>query len=187
MTQVFDDQGKVTPVTLVEAGPCVVTEVKKSESHGYDAVQIGFEKLKGNKVKKTNSKKPFRYIKEFRQGAGELKEGDSVDVSIFAEGDKIKVSGQSKGKGFAGAVKRWHFAGGPATHGSNHHRGLGSTGSRYPQHTVKGRKMPGHMGAERKTIKNLKIIKVDKENNLLAISGALPGPRGIILEIREQV
>ena len=199
MSQVFDEKGRVIPVTLVEAGPCYVTQIKTKEPRsiplkaglrggdGYEAIQIGFEKLKDKKVKKPQKNKPYRYLREFRRDIdiSKYKIGDKIDVSIFQTGDKVKISGISKGKGFAGVVKRWGFKGQSATHGTKHEeRSGGSIGGRYPQRVIKGRKMAGRMGSERVTIKNLKIAKVDLENNLLAIKGAVPGRRGTLLEIR---
>lgn len=190
MSQVFDKEGKVIPVSLIEAGPCFITQIKTTISpdsgggDGYEAIQIGFEKLKPDKIRKTQKQKPFRCLREFKGDISKYKIGQKIDVSVFQEGDLVKITGISKGKGFAGVVKKWGFAGGPASHGSKHHRGLGSTGSRFPQRVIKGRKMPGRMGNERKTIKNLKIIKVDLKNNLLAVKGALPGRTGTLLEIR---
>jgi len=185
MSQFFNEKGKVIPVTLIESGPCYVTQVKNKEKDKYEAVQLGFEKiLKKKKIKKTMKGKEYRYLREFKNGK-EYKIGDEIDVSVFQEGDKIKISGISKGKGFQGAVKRWGFHGRNATHGVKHEqRTLGSVGSAYPERVIKGRKMPGRMGAERVTVKNLKIAKVDKENNLLAVEGAVPGRRGTLLEIR---
>ena len=186
MSQFWKEEKRI-PVTLVDAGPCEVVQVKTKEKDGYEATQIGFEKItKKNKLKKTMGKKSFRLIKEFK--SGEFKTGDEIDVSIFAEGDKVKISGISKGKGFQGAVKRWGFSGRNATHGVKHEqRTLGSIGSAYPQRVIKGKKMPGRMGNERVTVKNLTIVGVDKENNLLAIKGAVPGRKGTLLEIREIV
>jgi len=188
MSQIFNDKGKVVPVTLIKCGPCYVTQIKKKEEKdGYDAVQIGFEKIeKKNKIKKTSKGKEFRYIKEQRIADDEqYKIGDKIDVSIFKEGDAVKVSGISKGKGFQGGVKRWGFHGRNATHGVKHEqRTLGSVGSSFPQRVIKGKKMPGRMGAERVSVKNLKVAKIDKENNLLAVKGAVPGRRGTLLEIR---
>jgi len=185
MSQIFDEKGNVVPVTLVEAGPCFVTQIKTKEKDGYEAVQIGFEKLKDKKVKKPQKNKPYRYLREFRGRVSGIKVGEKIDVSIFKEGDIVKVSGISKGKGFAGAVKRWGFAGRPASHGVKHEeRTIGSVGSAFPQRVAKGKKMPGRMGGERVTIKNLRIVKVDPENNLLMIKGAVPGRRGTLLEIR---
>lgn len=188
MSQVFNEKGDRIPVTLVEAGPCEVTQVKTKEGKDkYNSVQIGFKKLKENKIKRTNKSKPYKYLREFKNSdINNFKKGDKIDVSIFEEGDKIKVSGMSKGKGFQGGVKRHGFSGRPATHGTKHEqRTIGSVGSAFPQRVIKGRKMPGRMGYERITIKNLEIIKVDKENNILAIKGAIPGSRKTLLEIKE--
>ena len=184
MTQLWQEN-KMIPVTLIQAGPCFVTQVRTEDKDGYEAVQIGFEKVKEKKVKKSLKDKPYRHLKEFRiknhQG---FKEGDQIDVSVFKEGDKVKISGISKGKGFQGGVKRWGFAGRDATHGVKHeHRTIGSVGSMFPQRVIKGRKMPGRMGNERVTIKNLEVIKIDKENNFIAVKGAVPGRRGTVLEI----
>lgn len=196
MSQIFKDD-KVLPVTLVTAGPCFVTQIKKKEKDGYQAVQIGFEKLKPKKVKKPEKEKPFRYLKEFPAPKGrglaeggedkieEYKMGQKIDVSIFKEGDRVKVSGISKGKGFQGAVKKWGFSGRGATHGVKHeHRTLGSVGSTDAERVLKGKKMPGRMGAERITVRNLEVVKVDLENDLIALKGAIPGRRGTLLEIK---
>ncbi|MBZ9572815.1 50S ribosomal protein L3 [Patescibacteria group bacterium] len=186
MSQIFED-GKVVPLTLITAGPCFVTQVKKKERDGYSALQIGFEKLKPKKVKKPEKEKPFRYLKEFKNKIEEYKIGQKIDVSIFKEGDRVKISGISKGKGFAGAVKRWGFSGRGATHGVKHeHRTLGSVGSTDAERVFKGKKMPGRMGAERITVSNLEIVKVDPENNLMAVKGAIPGRRGTLLEIKSE-
>ena len=185
MSQVFDKEGNVVPVTLIEAGPCYVTQIKTKEKDKYEAVQVGFEKLKEKKVKKPQKDRPYRFLREFKIRDPKFKIGDKIDVSIFKEGDKVKISGISKGKGFAGAVKRWGFHGRPATHGTKHEeRTLGSVGSSFPERVIKGKKMPGRMGSERVTVKNLKIVKVDVDNNLLAVKGAVPGRRGTLLEIR---
>ena len=187
MTQIFDEKGNVIPVTLISAGPCFITQVKKNEKDKYEAIQIGFESLKEKKIRKTNKTKPYRFLKEFKGDIDSSKynEGDKIDVSIFSEGENVRISGISKGKGFAGAVKRHGFGGKPATHGMKHEENtVGSVGPSYPQRVIKGRRMPGHMGVERITVKNLKIAKIDLENNLLAIKGAVPGRRGTLLEIR---
>lgn len=186
MTQLFDED-KVIPVTLVEAGPCRVLQIKNLEKDGYEAVQIGYEAIaKKNQMLKSQKGKEFKHIKEFQSediGAYEL--GKDVDVSLFKEGDMVQVSGISKGKGFQGGVKRHGMHGRNATHGVKHEeRTIGSVGSAYPQRVIKGRKMPGHMGAERVTVKKLKIAKIDKDQNILAITGAVPGRRGTLLEIR---
>jgi len=188
MSQIFDEDGKVIPITFIEAGPCFVTQVKTKGKDGYKALQIGFEKKK--KPKKTDKNKEFHYLKEIRNHEDEkleLKVGDKIDVSVFKEGDKVKVSGISKGKGFQGGVKRWGFHGKSASHGVKHeHRTLGSVGSTDAARVFKGKKMPGRMGYERVTKKNLKIAKIDLENNLIAIKGAVPGRPGTLLEIASQ-
>ena len=180
----FDKEGNVVPLTLIEAGPCHVTQVKTKEKDGYDSLQVGFKKIeKKKKIKKPMKGKPFRFLREFKDG--EHKMGDKIDVSVFQEGDTVKVIGTSKGKGFQGAVKRWGFSGRNATHGVKHEeRTLGSVGTTGPQRVIKGKKMPGRMGFERVTVKNLEVVKVDKENNLLAVRGAVPGKKGTLLEIR---
>lgn len=183
----FDKNGKLTPVTLVAAGPCVVLQKKTKEKDGYEATQVGFIKIeKKSKITKSMKGKEYKFVKESRNAGADKNVGDSIDASVFAEGDIVKVSGVSKGKGFQGGVKRHGFKGKlSATHGNKHeHRNLGSTGSRFPQHVIKGRKMPGRMGADRVTVKNLKIMKVDKDQNLLVIKGAVPGRNGILLEIK---
>jgi large subunit ribosomal protein L3 len=184
MSQIFDEKGNQIPVTIIEAGPCQVLQIKTKEKDGYEAVQIGFQKIeKAKKIKKPMAKKPYRYLREFKNG--EYKVGDKIDVSVFQEGDKVKVSGISKGKGFAGAVKRWGFSGRNATHGVKHEqRTPGSVGSSFPERVTKGRKLPGRAGFQRVTVRNLKVVKVDKENNLLAVKGAVPGAKGTLLEIR---
>jgi len=185
MSQMFDENGKLTPVTLISAGPCTVLQVKNKENDGYEALQVGFKKIeKKNKVTKSMKGKEYKYIKEWRGVEDGLKVGDKVDASIFEVGNKLRISGVSKGKGFQGAVKRHGFHGRNKTHGVKHEqRTIGSTGGRFPQHVMKGRKMPGHMGFERITVKNLKVMKVDKENNLLVVKGAVPGTKRTLLEI----
>jgi len=192
MSQMFDEKGKVIPVTLIEAGPCYVTQIKTQEKDGYEAVQLGFgkppkkqSKAVAGHVKKAG--KEARVLRETREAAieKELKVGDTCDVTLFEAGEKVKIAGISKGKGFAGAVKRWGFHGRPASHGTKHEeRTLGSTGSMYPQRVTKGRKMPGRMGAERVTVKNLIIAKVDPGKHVLAVKGAVPGRKGTLVEIR---
>lgn len=189
MTQVFEN-GKVVPVTLVAAEPCVITQIKTKEIDGYEAVQLGLEKKKAIRVKKSEKGKEFKFIKEFRaafapEGASAPKAGDKIDLTVFQVGDKVRVSGISKGKGFQGAVKRWGFHGRNATHGVKHeHRTLGSVGSTDAARVFPGKKMPGRMGGDRVSVKNLEIMKIDAENNILAIKGAIPGRRGTLLEIR---
>ncbi len=213
MSQFFDEKGNIVPITLIEAGPCFVTQLKttdlrtialqkdsvpklgkgltrqadelRGKKDGYDAIQVGFKKLKAKKVKKSQKEKPFKYLREFRGDVSKYKIGDKIDVSVFQKGDIIKVSAISKGKGFAGAVKRWGFSGLGASHGAKHRtRTLGSVGSGFPQRVLKGKKMPGRMGNKRITVKNLEIVKIDKENNLIAVKGAVPGRKGTLLEIR---
>jgi len=186
MTEMFAPDGKKIPVTLVCAGPCTVTQMKTAERDGYRAAQIGIEEVAAAKVAKSRQKKPFRFLREFQIDAvAELKAGDVVSVANFQEGDKVKVAGISKGKGFQGAVKRHGFKGQQTcTHGTKHElRNLGSVGMGEAS-IRKGRKMPGRMGAERITVGNLKIVKIDPENNLLALRGAVPGNKGTLLEIR---
>jgi len=183
----FDKNGKLTPVTLVVVGPCYILQKKNKEKEGYESLQIGFKKIeKKSKIGKSQKGKEYRHIKEYRSQAEDNSNvGDEINVSIFEEGDIIKVSGISKGKGFQGGVKRHGMHGRNATHGVKHEeREIGSTGSRFPQHVIKGRKMPGRMGSERISVKGLRIMQVDKENNLLVIKGAVPGTRSTLLEIR---
>jgi large subunit ribosomal protein L3 len=188
MSQMFDKEGKLTPVTLVLAGPCYILQKKNKEKDGYEALQLGFEKIeKKNKITKSMKGKEYRHIKECPIPKDQSPNvGDEISVATFAEGEKVKVTGMSKGKGFQGGVKRHGFKGKlSATHGNKHeHRTIGSTGRRFPQHVMKGRKMPGRMGFERTAVKNLKIMKIDKDNNLLVLKGAIPGPNGSLLEIK---
>ncbi len=186
MSQMFDEKGNVVPVTLISAGPCYILQRKSTNKDKYEALQIGFEKIeKIRKIKKTQKAKPYKHIKEFRNGDDNLKVGDEINVSVFEEGDTVSISGISKGKGFQGGVKKHGFSGRNTSHGMKHEvRTIGSVGQRFPQHVIKGRKMPGRMGYERTTVKNLKIAKIDKENNLIAVKGAVPGHRGTLLEIR---
>lgn len=194
MTQIFGEDGRVRQVTIVEAGPCVITQLKTAENDGYQAMQIGFgaakHPAKPQAGHATYDDKTPAIMREVRLDkteadaaqASEIKVGDTIDASIFEVGDTIEVVGTSKGKGFAGTVKRHNFATGPKTHGSHNYRAPGSIGAGYPQHVFKGMRMAGRMGGDRKTVKNLQIVHVDVANNLLAISGAVPGPRkGIVM------
>jgi large subunit ribosomal protein L3 len=189
MTQVFREGGRVEAVTVVEAGPCSVTQVKTEAKEGYGAVQLGFGIGKPVTKKSGEAKKPrFRYLREFRVAdMGETKVGDQVDVSLFEEGDLVDVVGVSKGKGFAGGVKRYHFSGGPKTHGqSDRHRHPGAIGSTTtPGRVLKGTRMAGHMGDERVTVRNLEVVKSDPERNLLLVKGAVPGARNGLLLIKK--
>ncbi len=186
MSQLFESNGKLTPVTLVSVGPCYILQKKTKEKDGYESLQIGFKKIeKKNKIGKTMKGKEFTYIKEYREEGSPLKVGDEINASIFQEGEIVKVSGRSKGKGFQGGVKRHGFRGRNATHGVKHEqRTIGSTGTRFPQHVSKGRRMPGRTGYDNVTVKNLKIMKIDKENNILIIKGAVPGTKKTLLEIK---
>ncbi len=193
MTQIFDEDGNAIPVTVVKAGPCVVVQKRIPEVDGYSAVQLGFEEIPEKKVNKPlmgHFKKagvgPFRILKEFRvENVDEYEIGQKIDVSIFESGDVVDVTGWSKGRGFAGAMKRWGFRGGPKSHGSKFHRMLGSVGQHTePAKILKGKKMPGRYGNERVTVRNLKVVKVDPDNNLVVIKGGVPGARGGLLLIR---
>ncbi len=185
MSQVFDKDGKNVPVTLIEVSPCEVLEIKTKEKSGYEAVQMGQARIEEKRVKKNQKSKPFKIIREFRGEVKDIKMGDKFDVSLFQEGDKVKISGQSKGKGFQGAVKRWGFSGRNATHGVKHEqRTIGSAGSTTPQRVIKGKKMPGRLGGSRVTVGYLKIAKIDLENGIMAIKGAVPGTKNSLLEIR---
>lgn len=191
MTQIFDEAGKCTPVTVLSAGPCVVVQIKTKEKDGYTALQIGFgEKKKINKPTQGHVKNlgNFRFFREVRVNEKDLNGvnvGDKIDATLFTEGDKVRVSGISKGKGFQGVVRRWGFAGGPRTHGQKHsEREPGSIGAGGVQRVFKGKKMAGRMGGDRITVKNLKIMKVLPEENKVYISGAIPGRRGTLIEIQ---
>ena len=196
MTQIFDENGKVIPVTVVEAGPCVVTQVKTMEKHGYEAIQVGFgdvrEKLlnkpaKGQFVKAGVSLR--RTLKEFRlENAAEYEVGQEIKAEIFEAGDKVDVSGVSKGKGFQGVIKRWNQQRGPMSHGSKFHRAPGSMGaSSDPSRTFKNKRMPGHMGAANTTVLNLEVVKVIPEKNLILIKGGIPGPNKAQVVIKNTV
>ena len=192
MSQVYSDKGDVIPVTVVEAEPNTVLHIKNKDKDGYEAVQIGygFAKEKNvNKAQKGHFKDlgSFSVLKEFRLEAGENKVGDKISVSVFVPGDAVKVTGMTKGKGFQGVVKRHGFHGMPASHGHRSvQRHAGSIGQRFPQHTLKGMRMPGRMGNEKFTVRGLKVVIVDAENNLLAIKGAIPGNRGSLDAVQTQ-
>jgi len=195
MTQIFSEAGKIIPVTVVEAGPCVVVQKKTDENDGYTALQLGFGDVspKGvNQPRQGHFKKndlPFkRHLSEFKL-EGEYNVGDILKADVFAEGDVIDVCGISKGKGFQGSIKRHHNSRGRESHGGGPtHRHAGSMGAcSSPSRIFKGKKLPGHMGAERKTVQNLTVVKVDTENNLIAIRGAIPGPKGGVVYITDAV
>ncbi len=195
MTQTFDEEGNVAPITVIKVGPCTVIQKKTRKKDGYSAIQLGLVEEKGKKKAtkplvghyEKSGVPPMKILKEFQFAEkGEVKEGDQFFVDIFQIGEKVHVVGMSKGKGFAGVVKRWGFHGGKATHGSMFHRRPGSTGaSAYPSRVMKGKKLPGHMGNKRVTVMNLKVIQADKENNLLVVKGAVPGARGGYLLIKK--
>ncbi len=195
MTQIFDDNGVVIPVTLIEAGPCYVTQKKTQEKDGYNAVQLGFGEARENGLNKPmaghleKAKAPaIKYLREFQVAdPNDYEEGQEIDVSIFKVGDKVDVTGTSKGKGFAGAVKRHHFRGGPKTHGqSDRWRATGSVGAgSTPGRVFKGKRMPGQMGHERVTVQNLKVALVDPDKNILAVRGAVPGGKNGLIIINE--
>jgi large subunit ribosomal protein L3 len=197
MTQLFTADGTVQPATLLKAGPCVVSQVKTVDKDGYEAVQLGLVDAKATKENKPTTghyKKagvaPTRVRREVRVKAGgeTPKLGDQVSVAIFADGERVDVIGTSRGKGFQGVVKRHHFAGGRATHGSMFHRAPGSIGaSSFPSRVVKGMRMAGHMGADRVTVRNLRVLKVDADNNLLLLEGAVPGGPNAVVVIRKAV
>ena len=191
MTRLFNEDGRVEPVTVIEAGPCTVTQVKTSQRYGYQAVQLGYEESKKlNKPEGGHLKRvaPFRHLKEFRvDDLGDAQIGQRIDVAIFEPGDIVDVSGVSKGKGFAGGVKRHHFKGGPKTHGqSDRHRAPGSIGAgTSPGRVFKGTPMAGHMGNRRVTAVNVRVIRVDPERNLLLLRGAIPGAKNGMVVVRE--
>jgi large subunit ribosomal protein L3 len=193
MTQIFDESGAVVPVTIIEAGPCYVTQVREPETDGYSAVQLGFDETKPKRLTggelghlKRNNLPPLRFLREFREKDPGVKEGDVVNVSLFSKGDHVDVVGTSKGKGFQGGVKRYHFRGGPKTHGaSDRMRSPGSRGSTTtPGRVYKGARGPGHMGDDRVTVQNLMVAYVDVERNLLGVRGAIPGAKGGLVMIK---
>ena len=196
MTQIFNEDGVLTPVTVLQAGPCVVTQVKTAENDGYDAVQVGYvdkrEKLVTKPVKGRFDKAGVsykRYVREFRfENASEYSVKDEIKADIFAAGDKIDATAVSKGKGFQGAIKRHGQHRGPMAHGSKFHRHQGSNGSATtPGRVFKGKGMPGHMGNVKVTIQNLEIVRVDAENSLILVKGAVPGPKKSLVTIKETV
>lgn len=197
MTQLFDQNGNVIPVTVVEVGPCVVSQKKTMENDGYEAVQIGFGDLKAHKVNKPmkghfakGDVAPKRVLREFRlEDMSAINVGDVLKADVFAEGDSIDVTGTSKGKGYAGVIKRWNFSRLKMSHGTGpvarHGGSMGACST--PSRVWKNKKMAGHMGAERVTVQNLDVVKVDAENNIIAIKGAVPGPKGGIVVLADSV
>jgi len=195
MTQVFTTEGRVVPVTVVEAGPCPVVQKKTVATDGYNAIQVGFSMLRdslSNKPRKGHfqkaSLKPMRYVREFRVNDVESYEiGQEVTVDLFTVGDKVDVVGTSKGKGFAGMIKRHNASRGPMAHGSKYHRRSGSLGAKGPARVFKGRELPGRMGGERVTVQNLEVVRVDMDKNLILIKGALPGANKSLLILKPSV
>ena len=194
MTQIFDEKGTLVPVTVLQAGPCVVTQVKTVENDGYSAVQVGFgekrEKLVNKPMKGMFDKAgvPYkRFVREFKfENAEEYSVKDEIKADIFTAGDKVDASAIAKGKGFQGAIKRHSQSRGPMAHGSKYHRHAGSNGAcSSPSKVFKGKKMPGHMGAKKVTTQNLEIVRVDAENNLILVKGAVPGPKKALVTIKE--
>jgi large subunit ribosomal protein L3 len=194
MTQIFDNTGAAIPVTLIEAGPCYVTQVRTVENDHYSAVQLGFSEAKPKRLTggqlghlKRNDLPPLKFLREFRTRDADYKEGDQITVDVFALGEYVDIIGTSKGKGFAGVVKRYHFAGGPKTHGqSDRQRAPGSIGATSGTARVfPGKRMPGHMGNKRVTTQNLKIVLVDVERNLLGVRGSVPGAKDGLVVIKE--
>lgn len=195
MTQVFEENGTAVPVTVVEAGPCVVVQKKTVETDGYEAIQVGYKGIKEqalNKPQLGHLKKaevsPLRVLKEFRvEDAASYEVGQEIKADVFSKGEWVDVTGDSKGKGFAGGIKRHGFHRGPMKHGSKYHRRPGSLGAKGPARVFKGRKLPGRLGGEKVTIQKLLVVKVDAERNLLLIKGAIPGPRKSLVTIKSSV
>lgn len=197
MTQLFDETGKIVPVTVIEAGPCVVVQKKTADNDGYDAVQVGFKDKKekhSNKPEEGHFKKAGtaikRFLREFKlENAAEMNVGDEIKADVFTAGDKIDVTGTSKGKGYAGAIKRHNFSRLKETHGTGPvHRHAGSMGAcSSPSRVFKGKKLPGHMGVDTVTVQNLDIVSVDVEKNLLLVRGAVPGPKGGLVIVKNTV
>ena len=196
MTQIFDEQGKVIPVTVIEAGPCVVAQVKTVESDGYNAIQLGFGDVKESKVNKpekghfTKSKLPLKkHLREFRLDSVEnINVGDELKADTFTAGDQLDIQGTSKGKGFQGVIKRHGQSRGPMGHGSMYHRRPGSMGpTSTPGRVFKGKKLPGHMGSQTITIQNLEVVRVDLDKNVILVKGSVPGAKGAILKLKTSV
>lgn len=200
MTQIFTENGHLVPVTVIEAGPCTVVQVKTVDKDGYEAVQVGFKEYPENRAKKLVKKPqagkfakvnvaPTRYLREFRlENAASFNVGDVIKADVFAAEDVVDVIGISKGHGFSGVIKRWNQHTGPMAHGSKYHRGVGSMGANSsPSRVFKNKHMPGHFGVDRVTIQNLKIVKVDAERNLLLVKGSIPGANGSLVTVRSAV
>ncbi len=195
MTQIYDEQGRVMPVTVLEAGPCRVVQVKNEETDGYNSIQIGFIDKKEQRVnrplkghfQKANLK-PLRYLREFRiDDPAAYKSGQEIKADCFSAGDYVDISAIARGKGFAGSIKKMGFSRGPKTHGSHYHRGPGSLGAVAPARVFKGRRLPGRMGGWRRTVQSLRVVEADAAKNLILVRGSVPGPRGGLVEIKESV
>lgn len=195
MSQVFDEEGRLVPVTVIEAGPCVVVQKKTADTDGYEAIQVGFKPVKENKVNRplrghfaAAKVQPFRYIREFRlENVNDFQVGQELKVDMFQPGETVDVIGISRGHGFAGGIKRHGFRRGPMAHGSKYHRRPGSLGAKGPARVFKGRRLPGRLGSDRVTIQNLEVVRVDPERNLLLIKGSVPGVRNNLITIRNSV
>jgi large subunit ribosomal protein L3 len=195
MTQIFTAEGRVIPVTVIEAGPCVVVQKKTAETDGYEAIQVGFGAIKdkhvtkpmGGHFKKANATAK-KYVREFRfEDTGAYEVGQEIKADVFAEGEWVDVTGVSRGKGFAGTIKRHGQSRGPTTHGSHYHRGPGSMGAVDPARVFKGKKLPGRMGRDKVTVQKLQVVRVDTDRNLILVRGAVPGPRGGLVAVKNTV
>ncbi len=195
MTQIFDETGKVVPVTVIEAGPCTVTQVKTVETDGYEAVQLGFVDVKENKLNKPEAGHfakaklaPKKHLREFRMTDVSYNVGDEIKSNVFSAGEMVDIQGKTKGKGFQGVIKRHGQHRGPMGHGSMYHRRPGSMGpTSTPGRVFKGKKLPGHMGAQIVTIQNLEVVRVDLDKNVILVKGSVPGAKGAILKIKDAV
>ena len=195
MTQIFDETGKVIPVTVIEAGPCTVAQVKTVETDGYDAIQLGFVDVKESKLNKPEAGhfakaklSPKKHLREFRLTDASYNVGDEIKADVFAAGEMVDIQGKTKGKGFQGVIKRHGQSRGPMGHGSMYHRRPGSMGSTStPGRVFKGKKLPGHMGVQTVTIQNLDVVRVDMDKNVVLVKGSVPGPKGAILKIKKSV
>ncbi|MCG7410635.1 50S ribosomal protein L3 [Paenibacillus sp. ACRRX] len=195
MTQVFTPEGNVVPVTVIEAGPCVVLQKKDLENDGYEAIQVGFadkKEKRANKPEIGHAKKanttPKRYIKEYRGiDLSQYEVGQELKADLFTEGEFVDVTGISKGKGFSGVIQRWGQSRGPMSHGSRYHRGPGSMGSIQANRVPKGKRLPGHMGSVTITIQNLEVVKVDMERNVILVKGSIPGPKNSFINVKSAI
>jgi len=196
MTQIFSEDGKIIPVTILEAGPCTVTQIKNVDKEGYDAIQLGFGEVREKKLNKprrghfeSKDVEPRRHLAEIRvEDPSAYQLGQEITANVFSKGDRVDITGRSKGKGFAGVIKRHNFAGGPGSHGAHFHRAPGAIGAcATPSRVFKGVRMPGRMGGERTTTLNLEVVDIKPERNLLLVRGGVPGPDGGLLLVKESV